>query len=304
MSTPAPHTFERVFSIPARREAVFGALTEARQLTAWFAEMVEIQPRVGGPFRFWGKHTPWVESASLADQVLTEFEPPKALAFRWTWSGVPTVARLSLTEHSAATTLVTVTHTADAEIRSLGPDTVHLLGDFWILSIGNLRHFLRTGSLALRPDFADPDRRKVLLSIDIDAPAERVWQALTDTAQMDQWLSKSADADLVVGGRYAYGWKRDTPTGPIEIGPARVIDLKPNALLAHDWHYFDEPATRVTWRLEPITETCTRVTLLHTRDFPHDKHINGYTMGWAAFLCELAAFSERRRSSKDPMIFS
>ena len=45
------------FTLPGAVPDVFRAWTDPIELQRWFAEHVAIEPRVGGVFRFWGRHT-------------------------------------------------------------------------------------------------------------------------------------------------------------------------------------------------------------------------------------------------------
>ena len=55
-----------------------------------------------------------------------------------------------------------------------------------------------------------PDRDAVIVEINVSAPAGRVFEALTDTAQLPRWFtnercpSKSWTMDARLGGRYSY----------------------------------------------------------------------------------------------------
>jgi uncharacterized protein YndB with AHSA1/START domain len=48
---------EFTWKLPARPARVFAALTDAAELEQWFAEHAEVEPQLGGAYRFWGKHT-------------------------------------------------------------------------------------------------------------------------------------------------------------------------------------------------------------------------------------------------------
>ena len=70
-----------------------------------FAEQVEVDPRPGGSYRFWGRYTLWTETAELADQVLTAFEPDRELGYSWTWDGSPTRVGLQLVQSNGSVEL-------------------------------------------------------------------------------------------------------------------------------------------------------------------------------------------------------
>ena len=99
---PSLTLFRRTFDLPAGMPRAFDAMTQPRHLTKWFSDHVEIEPRAGGPFRFWGTRVPWTPRPSDADQTITRLEPPTLLGFRWTWRGCPGEATLELRPLDAA----------------------------------------------------------------------------------------------------------------------------------------------------------------------------------------------------------
>jgi uncharacterized protein YndB with AHSA1/START domain len=95
-------------------------------------------------------------------------------------------------------------------------------------------------------------------SVEINAPVERVWRALTDAAEISRWF------DVAIEGEYAQG--RDvwmTSTHPDYAGMrfrVRVTEMTPPKRLVWRWHpgavdpnvdYSREPETTVTFSLEP-----------------------------------------------------
>jgi hypothetical protein len=53
----AAWTHDYTLVIPAPAARLFQALTTSGDLERWFAERARVEPRVGGAFRFWGRHT-------------------------------------------------------------------------------------------------------------------------------------------------------------------------------------------------------------------------------------------------------
>ena len=98
-------------------------------------------------------------------------------------------------------------------------------------------------------------------TIDLKAPIERVWRALTDHVEFGEWFKVKLDGPFVVGepslghmtwpGYEHVKWE------------ARVVEMDRPRLFAFTWHpyaldpkvdYSDEPPTRVEFRLAPITD--------------------------------------------------
>jgi uncharacterized protein YndB with AHSA1/START domain len=280
-------TIEETYTLPAPPARVFVALTDESQLKQWLAEYVRIEPRVGGQFRFWGKRTPWTPRESDADAVITQIAVPSRLSFKWTLRGCPSEADLFIEPKDPASQL-RLKHSATGNLWPISEsDAPWILKDFWKVTIGNLRSYLRSGKPAIEPDFSIKSG-KVVLSIEIDAAPDDVFDALINPATMDKWLAKDAVASRVVGSDYSYGWKDSSGNAA---GPTMLIDIVPNRLLEHDWHYTGEPITRVRWQLTELPNNRTRVTLTHTK-FDDETTHSGYSQGWAAFLVGLKELSE------------
>lgn len=103
-------------------------------------------------------------------------------------------------------------------------------------------------------------------SIELDAPIERVWQAISDHEEFGSWFRVRLDQPFAVGadstGYMTYpgyehmAWK------------ATIVAMEPPRLFSYRWPHMDEqqqvredwPWTLVEFRLEP-TETGTRLTV-------------------------------------------
>lgn len=281
--------YQKSFPMPASCELVFQALTDAEHLTQWFAEHVEVETKVGGAYRFWGRHTAWIESKTSADQTIIAILPPQRLAFRWTWRDTECDVDLRLEAHGSRASALQVCMTAGEARMGLGSDCEWYMSDFWRLSTGNLRAYLLTGAPALRPDYrAKGDG--VDLSVFIAAPPSTVYRALTDPCQMDQWISAKAITSGAAGGAYSYGWTISHGDSPLPCGPRLLIAAEPHRLVEHDWHHGDEPPTRVRWELREVAGG-TVVRLVHSRRIV-EPEFGGYIGGWTSYLIELREFTQ------------
>lgn len=282
-----PVRFERTFALRATPELVFEALTDSAALRVWFAEHAHVERRVGGAYSFHGVHTP---GTAPQNQRLTAYEPGRRLAFTWTWDSFVGVVTLTLSPGNAAgTTALRVEHEGRGAIYESNEYTEFALLDFWRLSVGNLRQYLKTGQAALRPRFENKGER-VELSIEIDAPAETVFAALTDPVKMDQWISTAARVVPEPGGTYTFGWAFGEP--PELCGPRTLLAITPGRVVEHDWSHKNEPNTRVRWEIEPLGPERCRVTLTHLRPAEDDRTRRGYVGGWGAFLQMLKWWTE------------
>jgi len=113
-----------------------------------------------------------------------------------------------------------------------------------------------------------PDR--IEKSIDIDAPIERVWRALTDHKEFGAWFRVSLDQPFEAGGRstgrMTYPGFEDLPW------EARIEAMQEPNYFAYRWppyyHGLEEdtsgdPWTLVEFRLEPLSSG-TRLTVIES----------------------------------------
>ncbi|MFG0327196.1 MAG: SRPBCC domain-containing protein [Phycisphaerales bacterium JB037] len=289
--SPEAAVFQHAFSIRAPRARVWEALTDPGLLSIWFAEHAQVEPRVGGKFRFWGRHTPSFGREQVADQVITAIEPGVRLAFDWSWCGGPTHCELRLADAGEGTTELAVAHRFPEPLEVYGQDeTCWVAKDFWQLAAGNLDHFCRTGRAALLPDHSagGRDGATVDLSIEIDAPAEAVWRGITEPGEIAKWLGSDPNldsqirVDLRPGGVYSFGWE----IGGAPCGPQEILELEPRRRLVYSWRAHGKDITdRTEWLLEPLDADRTRLTV---RQFATGsaREFSGYANGWGSFMLE------------------
>jgi uncharacterized protein YndB with AHSA1/START domain len=108
------------------------------------------------------------------------------------------------------------------------------------------------------------------------SPAEEVWRALTDPAELTQWLS-DADVDLRVGGTIQVRFDDGTMNGVI-------TDLEPRKLLAYSWHEGDDRESHVRWDIS-ADATGTTLRLTHVKLAPESA--SGFGGGWHHHLDRL-----------------
>jgi uncharacterized protein YndB with AHSA1/START domain len=103
-------------------------------------------------------------------------------------------------------------------------------------------------------------KSEVVLVEEYPHPPERVWRALTDPAELSQWLMKT-DFEPVVGKKFKFvhkpqpGWR-----GFVE---CEVLECERPLRLVYRWvGNAGQNPTTVTWSLEP-TATGTRLSFSH-----------------------------------------
>jgi uncharacterized protein YndB with AHSA1/START domain len=109
-----------------------------------------------------------------------------------------------------------------------------------------------------------PDEDSVVSEIDIAAPAERVFKALTDASQLEEWFTdpqspvKTWEMDPRMDGAYRY----TTEKGSIVVNGVsefechgHIVEYDPPHALAYTWfaNWHDDPTRRtlVRWELTP-----------------------------------------------------
>jgi uncharacterized protein YndB with AHSA1/START domain len=124
----------------------------------------------------------------------------------------------------------------------------------------------------------------------IPHPIERVWEALTDPAELRRWWGE-ADLDLVDGGRFALRWLNTDGDGNTATLDGAISKLDPPRLLeiSAAWGSTGTPdpgaPTTLTWELDPEGDH----TLLHfTNTVSEPVEDDTTAAGWHLHLDALA----------------
>jgi len=137
---------------------------------------------------------------------------------------------------------------------------------------------------------ADANAGQVTASIEIAAPPERVFRALTSEEIVDWWVRPGVfdtrvwTGDVRVGGRWrASGMSRGQPY-TLE---GEYLEVDPPCKLVHTWCLagWEEPPATVTFTLQRIAEG-TRLTLVHSGFSSADRCLNNQG-GWESSLRRL-----------------
>jgi uncharacterized protein YndB with AHSA1/START domain len=148
----------------------------------------------------------------------------------------------------------------------------------------------------------------IVTEIEVAAPPERVFAALTDPKQLMRWWrgedtckSKLWEMDSRVGGR----WRFETadPTGKISVNGVsdfkangEILEYDPPRVLAYTWiaNWHDQPGrtTLVRWELTPAGEG-TRVKVTHSGLSEEPVARKDYSGGWPGVVEYLKNFVER-----------
>lgn len=133
---------------------------------------------------------------------------------------------------------------------------------------------------------------EVRKELELSAPIERVWAALTTPEGLLGWFpTERAEIALRAGGRLLLAWPDDADEGILET-------VEPPNRLVFRWRPAgrDSPYTRVSFALEDLGGT-TRLTLVESGfaslpDQIHQQSWEGNDRGWAEELAELKVYLE------------
>lgn len=149
------------------------------------------------------------------------------------------------------------------------------------------------------------DLSRVDRTIEIKAPPERVWRALTNAAELSAWFQVKIEGEIAPGSEV---WMTSVHTGHAGMRfRVLFVELTPPRRFVWQWHpgavdpkvdYSREPRTTVTFTLEPsgagtrlsVEETGFDQISLERRAKVHEDNTGGWTevMGWVRKYAETA----------------
>jgi uncharacterized protein YndB with AHSA1/START domain len=157
-----------------------------------------------------------------------------------------------------------------------------------------------------------PDQDALISEIDIAAPPERVFQAITDPKQAPQWWGQQGmyritewKGDVRPGGKWSsVGQGADGSAFRVE---GEYLEVNPPRLLVHTWlaSWSGELNTTVRWELEPRpvhnlqtsgpkkAGTGTLVKIRHTGFASAPQAAKGHAEGWTRVLGWMQAYVEK-----------
>jgi uncharacterized protein YndB with AHSA1/START domain len=137
----------------------------------------------------------------------------------------------------------------------------------------------------------------VVVERTLNAPAAKVWKALTDVDQMREWYFDLKEFKPEVGFEFEFVVEHE---GNHYHHLCRVVEVIPEKKIAYTWRYKGEPGdSLVTFELFP-DGTKTRLKLTHTgiETFPRTPAYaqKNFEAGWTAIATELEQFVTKSMS--------
>ena len=150
-----------------------------------------------------------------------------------------------------------------------------------------------------------PDQDTIVSEIQVAAPPERIFRALTDADELQNWFRnpecppKFWKMDARIGGKYSYA----TEHGSVVVNGVTafechgdILEYDPPRLLVYTWiaNWHDDPnsSTVVRWELTPMGNgTNVRVTHSGLGHLPIARQ--DYSGGWPGVVEQLKKFVER-----------
>ena len=124
--------------------------------------------------------------------------------------------------------------------------------------------------------------------VEIDAPAERVWRALTEAADLEHWFPLEARVEPGEGGTIWMSWQNEYE------GELQILEWDPPHRLRTTWGPPSEPLQLTDYLLE--TRSGRTVLRVVTSGFPTDESwddwVEGTLLGWRYELASLKHYLE------------
>lgn len=136
-------------------------------------------------------------------------------------------------------------------------------------------------------------------TIDIHAPAERVFHALTAADDLVRWFPTTAQSDPRPGGAYAFAYEFVAATDRNHAVAGTFLDLVHERSVRYSWPAgHAQVPTEVSFALAPEAGA-TKLTLTHSGRTPGtEESRREHEMGWGFFLQNLKSWLERGEDAR------
>ncbi|MGH8247860.1 MAG: SRPBCC family protein, partial [Gammaproteobacteria bacterium] len=261
-------TVERNIWIDAPRERVWQALTDPERMAQWF-----LPPSLGAEMKRddRGKVFVYLGEMGVPIALFEEIDPP----MQFTSRSLPDrllATTFTLEEEKGGTRITVTMFGFEALPADARQDRLHPSGTAWEKALENLNAYIGGRELPYSQGYVAAlfgyrreakEQFAIERSIWIDAPLERVWRAITDPKQIQQWFSPTTPWELSAlepGGRL---YVQDAETGAEMY--VQVIELldPPHRLVTRSEPEPPETIHMTTYTLEE-EDGGTRLTLTYS----------------------------------------
>jgi len=152
--------------------------------------------------------------------------------------------------------------------------------------------------------------RQIVESIDIAAPPERVFPALTEAEELLAWWSEPAsypathwEMDARRGGKWLSRWRSLADGTEFELG-GEVLECRPLHLLVVSWwdeRYPGLEHTTVEYTIDRLPDGGSRVRVTHSGFEGVRPDFDDYSAGWSTVTAKLRAHAEATEAA-DPHV--
>lgn len=272
-------TDERILEIDldATPERVWRALTDSKELAAWFCEHADVDLEQGR-YDFWGRHTLGAPGRELAHHPVLAVEPGRRLRYAWAagrehgWRYAKDAAiELTLTAlHGGEGTCLRVVRENEGLPTPTGGQPDH----FWSGALMHLRAWLELGRPGPRYDYTWPcENGEFEIQAEIGAPREVVFRDFL--AGYEGAPEPGSPKTWTVRWGYAPG------------GGTRVRTVSPGHSFSVDYLFSEHASPKVLEHRFEEEGGRTRITLTQS-GFVAGRHVRGIATGFFSGFFEVA----------------
>lgn len=289
--------FERHLHHPIQR--VWEAITRPEQLAIWFTD-IEMDFRPGGEMKIWFRD----EARTETQGRILRIEPPHL--FEWNWEEELATWELKENGNDACVLVLTYSKLPPADyLLSVPAGFDEMLIQLESVLAGRTEPYPFDGNTTPHQRYLQsaytslileqyPELQKkeehppVIVEKDMDAPAEKIWTALTDPEQMKQWYFDLPGFRPEVGYTFEF-WGGTEENQYRHL--SQVTEVVPLKRIQYSWRYDGyEGDSLVTFDIFPVGRL-TRVKVTHSglETFPPiaDFVRTNFEAGWTDFIGRL-----------------
>ena len=163
----------------------------------------------------------------------------------------------------------------------------------WVSTLTGLKDRLEEESVAMPNEASTAGPPAHVQRIFIRAEASTIWQAITTSVQTQEYFGDcTVESDWEPGAEVRYR----LPSGEVVVS-GTILALEPERLLRMTWRehepaMVDDPPSRVSWEIEPISEGICCLTVTHDDFARETETYRSVSAGWPPVLSGLKTLLE------------